>query len=51
MTPETNVVRIRFDFGTLTLEAELLDTPTAQAIAAALPIDVVRADLGRGGVL
>jgi uncharacterized protein len=30
--------RIRFDFGTLTLDAELLDTPTANAIAAALPI-------------
>jgi hypothetical protein len=30
--------RIRFDFGTLTLDAELLDTPTAQAIAAKLPI-------------
>ena len=30
--------RIRFDFGSLTLEAELLDTPTAQAITAALPI-------------
>jgi hypothetical protein len=30
--------RIRFDFGALTLEAELLDTPTAKAIAAALPI-------------
>jgi uncharacterized protein len=30
--------RIRFDFGTLTLEAELLDTPTAKAVAAALPI-------------
>ena len=29
---------IRFDFGTLTLDAELLDTPTAKAIAAALPI-------------
>jgi uncharacterized protein len=29
--------RIRFDFGSLTLDAELLDTPTAQAIAAALP--------------
>ena len=30
--------RIRFDFGALTLEAELLDTPTAQAIAKALPL-------------
>ena len=29
---------IRFDFGTLTLDAELLDTPTARAVAAALPI-------------
>ena len=28
---------IRFDFGTLSLDAELLATPTAQAIAAALP--------------
>jgi hypothetical protein len=32
------MLRIRFDFGTLTLEAELLDTPTAKAITAALPI-------------
>ena len=32
------MARIRFDFGTLTLDAELLDTATAQAIAAALPI-------------
>lgn len=31
-------MRIRFDFGTLTLDAELLDTPTAKAVAAALPI-------------
>ena len=30
--------RIRFDFATLTLEAELLDTATARAIAAALSI-------------
>jgi hypothetical protein len=30
--------RIRFDFGTLTLDAELKDTPTAKAIAAALPL-------------
>ena len=29
---------IRFDFGTLTLDAELLDTPTAQAIAKVLPL-------------
>ena len=32
------MARIRFEFATLTLEAELLDTPTAKAIAAALPI-------------
>jgi len=32
------MTRIRFDFGTLTLDAELLDTPTARAIAEALPI-------------
>ena len=31
-------MRIRFEFGSLTLDAELLDTPTAKAIAAALPI-------------
>jgi hypothetical protein len=30
--------RIRFDFGSLTLEAELLGTPTAKAILAALPV-------------
>src|SRR4051794_4392092 len=30
--------RIRFDFGSLILDADLLDTPTAHAIAAALPI-------------
>ena len=32
------MARIRFDFGTLALDAELLDTPTARAIAAALPL-------------
>jgi hypothetical protein len=32
------MARIRFTIGTLTLDAELLDTPTAKAIAAALPI-------------
>ena len=32
------MARIRFDFAELSLEAELLDTPTAKAIAAALPI-------------
>jgi hypothetical protein len=32
------VMRIRFDFGSVTLDAELLDTPTAKAIAASLPI-------------
>jgi len=36
--PENAVATIRFDFGTLTLDAELLDTPTAKAVAAALPI-------------
>src|SRR4051812_25809 len=30
--------RIRFDFGALTLDAELLDTPTARAVTAALPL-------------
>ncbi len=31
-------MRVRFDFGSVTLEAELLDTPTARAIAGSLPI-------------
>jgi hypothetical protein len=35
---EAYLSRIRFDFGDLTLDADLLDTPTAAAIAAALPI-------------
>jgi len=32
------LARIRYNFGTLILDAELLDTPTARAVAAALPI-------------
>ena len=32
------MANIRFEFDSLTLEAELLDTPTARAIAAALPV-------------
>jgi uncharacterized protein len=32
------MARVRFDFGTLSLDAELFDTPTARAVAAALPI-------------
>src|SRR2546423_14570308 len=35
---EHRMSRIRFDFGSLTLDAELLDTPTAQAVAKALPL-------------
>jgi len=35
---KTTAMRIRFDFGVLTLDAELLDTPTAKAIADALPL-------------
>ena len=31
-------MRIRFEFGSLTLDAELLNTPTAKAVAAALPL-------------
>jgi hypothetical protein len=38
---EHHGVKIRFEFGTLALDAELLDTPTAQAVAAALPITSV----------
>jgi uncharacterized protein len=32
------MARIRFAFGSLTLDADLLDTPTAAAIAAVLPV-------------
>jgi hypothetical protein len=38
MTAELIMPRIRFDFGSHTLDADLLDTPTAKAIAAALPL-------------
>src|ERR1700736_1235418 len=37
-TAVVSMTSIRIDFGTLTLDAELLDTPTARAVAAALPI-------------
>ena len=33
------MTRIRFDFGTLTLDAELADTPTAKAVLAKLPYE------------
>ncbi len=33
------MARICFDFGTLKLDAELLDTPTATAVAAVLPVE------------
>jgi uncharacterized protein len=32
------MTHIRFEFASVTLEAELLDTPTAKAILAALPV-------------
>ncbi len=32
------MAKIRFEIGGVTLDAELLDTPTAHAIAAALPV-------------
>ena len=38
MSAPIRFMHIRFEFGTLTLDAELLDTPTAGAIAAALPL-------------
>jgi len=37
--PDIAMTLIRFDFATLTLDAELIDTPTARAIAAALPVE------------
>jgi uncharacterized protein len=38
MKDRSQAMRMRFDFGSVTLEVETLDTPTAKAIAAALPI-------------
>src|SRR5262245_46763592 len=38
MLGENSMARIRFDFGTLSLDADLLDTDTARAVAKALPI-------------
>jgi len=38
MTNWGQTVRIRFDFGLVKLDAETLDTPTATAILAALPL-------------
>jgi hypothetical protein len=38
--------RIRFDFGSFSLDAELLDTPTATAIAAALPMEAAALTYG-----
>jgi len=35
------MARIRFDFGVLTLDAEMMDTPTANAVLAALPLSSV----------
>jgi uncharacterized protein len=37
-TDQPIMTRILIDFGVTALEAELLDTPTARAIAAALPV-------------
>ena len=42
------MARIRFDFGTLTLDAELLDTPTARAVAAATRQAGLRSVAGGG---
>jgi hypothetical protein len=33
------VAKIRFDFGTVTLDADLADTPTARAVLAKLPYE------------
>lgn len=38
-SPDDSDMRIRFDIGGVTLDAELFDTPTAKQIAAALPIE------------
>ena len=38
--------RIRFDFGTVVLEADLLDTPTARLVAAVVAYGLGRARPG-----
>jgi hypothetical protein len=43
-------MRIRFDFGSVTLDAETLATPTAKAIAGGAADDGLGDDLGRGGL-
>jgi uncharacterized protein len=43
------MTRILIDFSVTALEAELLDTPTARAIAAALPVSSRALTWGEGG--
>jgi uncharacterized protein len=43
------MTRIRFDFGSLTLDAELMETPTARAARGVAAV-LGRAHVGRGGL-